>query len=144
MRLLAIIVTAVLILLLWAGCTSRGQATHPLTIEVVSSDGVPLSGVRVTMREVMTGRTARGICNEQGQCRMSTFSTDDGVVQGTHEVALTEVVVPRDETASNAVSSGMPSQPRIAWRYASFDRSGIVLEVTPDSERFVTIRLERD
>ena len=144
MRLLAIIVTAVLILLLWAGCTGRGQATHPLTIEVVSSDGVPLSGIRVTTREVVTGRTARGVCNEHGQCRMSTFSSDDGVVLGTHEVALTEVVVPRDETALNAVSSGMPGQPRIAWRYASFDRSGIVLEVTPDFERFVTLRLERE
>lgn len=140
MRLFAIIVTAVLILLLWAGCETGRRGTGPLTIEVISVDGVPLTGIRVTMRDVATGRTARGVCDQHGQCQMGTFTANDGVVFGTHQVALSNVVVPRDEITTNTV----PNRPRIAWRYASFDRSGIVLEVTPASERLVTIRVERE
>ncbi len=88
----------VLVFLPATGCHKAGTAPTLKVTATVTYNGKPIEGVNVTFFPE-AGRPGTGTTDASGKCIPSTFRPNDGVVPGTHAVAITPV------------SSGAPTPP---------------------------------
>ena len=132
---------AVCLLLTVSGCGGGGDrpAVTPVS-GTVKFKGVPQSGAIVTFSTANSPRTAVGICNANGEFKLTTFDTDDGAIPGSHLVTIVnkpsaEAVPLSPEQYLKAVESGKGKIPRmdiddkIPAKYGEAGESGLKRDV---------------
>jgi predicted small lipoprotein YifL len=110
------------------GCGKKGPALIPVS-GVVALDGKPLPNVAVWLEQQKGMNPGTGTSDEAGRFEIATHKLGKGVTPGQHRVL---------------VHSGVSESPsKTTWmapkEYASFDTSGLSVEVTPKQN---TITLE--
>lgn len=121
-------------LLLVAGC--GGSATVPVAGKVVFQDGSPateLAGYLVNLDSQELQLSANGVVQPDGSFAVGTHDVDDGALPGRYKVALTPPEPPLDGPAPPAV---------IDPKYSDFNKSGLEVEITPDSPQ-VTLTVQK-
>jgi hypothetical protein len=113
------------------GC-SDGRPTRIPVSGTVLVDGKPLT--QGNIKFVPTGaRPSAGKLDENGRFTMACYDGDDGVIPGTHRVAVS--------------ASKIIGESKIQWfapkKYADFRTSGLTFEITEPTEN-LTINLTWD
>ena len=102
-----------------AGCKASGLAAYPASGRVVFSDKSPLTSGNIEFApvegEIRT--SARGMIEEDGSFRLSTFGEADGALAGRHRV----LIIPGRQRGER------PGTQRrtLHGKYQSFDTSGL-------------------
>ena len=115
----------------FCGCGSGDKLkTYHVTGKVTFADGKPLAGGLVTFQSVEHKVSACGVIESDGTCRLGTYQTDDGVVAGRHQVAISAPI--RRPIAKSALDERMPANLRkIDPKYKNPGTSGLEFNVTP-------------
>ncbi|MCS7305241.1 MAG: hypothetical protein NZ602_09075 [Thermoguttaceae bacterium] len=126
----------------FAGC--GGPTLCQVQGKIVYSDGAPandLEGYTITFDSVdqaatseKPGVSASGVVQADGSFRVGTYQPGDGAVPGRHRVAITPPV---------SLADGATPPPRIPLKYASFQTSGLEVELKPGLNP-VTLTVERN
>lgn len=120
-------------LALLVGC---GNKTYPVEGQVVFEDGSPakdLAGYYIMFQSEDQTGGANGLIHADGSFSVGTFNDGDGALRGKQRVAI----------APPAPEVHKPRLPvHLSDRYASFDTSGLEVEIKPQSNR-LTIQVER-
>lgn len=129
------------VLLAAAGCGGGGPAKVPVRGQVLR-DNKPLQYGNVMFQPVAGGPMARGRIQPDGTFVLTTTNEGDGVLPGRCRVRITAFEGQR-AGASDPMKEEMPlGQSAIAERYQSFGASQIVIDVSPEMEQPVIIRLD--
>lgn len=105
-----------------AGCSKK---THPVEGLVVYQDGTPakeLAGWGITFEVKEPKVSPSGTIAADGKFTVGTYQDNDGAPTGTHRVAITPPQMLND--------APRPAQV-IGKKYASFDTSGLTVEIVP-------------
>lgn len=141
-----------LALLLVAGCGgSGGEPPEPVykVSGVVMFKGNPVVGADITFMNTEKNRSAFGKTDDQGEYRLTTFSSNDGAVEGKSVVTISKFVSaappePVADIESEAyVPPGYGPEPEdpndtksdIPQKYASQETSGLVAVVGTGENR---------
>jgi len=125
-----------------AGCSEQKMADVAGRIVYAEDDAVAadLAGFRVSFFCFFEGDdgkkkriTATGLVQEDATFTLSTYEAGDGVVLGTHQVAVTPPVLFGDNVKL--------SKPIIDPRFSRPDQSGLTAEVDDDTE--VVLKVQR-
>ena len=109
-----------------AGCQPSGPTAYPASGRVVFSDKSPLTSGNIEFApvegEIRT--SARGMIEEDGSFRLSTFSEADGALAGRHRV----LIIPGRQRGER------PGTERrtLHGKYQSFDTSGLEATISTD------------
>ena len=118
------------------GC-SGGQPTYHASGRVTFSDGQPLEGGVVEFRSLdsQPSVSARGFIQADGTFQLTTFLTDDGAVEGKHQV----LVSPKRPGSVTDRRMGARRDPVVAEfkpiiddKFQRFETSGLTFTVTRD------------
>src|SRR5690606_5861700 len=60
----------------------------------VTYQGQPVSGADITFHHESTDRSAFGRTNDEGEYKLTTFSSNDGAVEGKHGVTIVKFQAP--------------------------------------------------
>jgi len=124
------------------GCSGQKMAdvTGRIIYEQDETPATDLEGFRVSFlhsSEEIDGKsnrtTATGLVRKDGTFTMSTFEMEDGVVLGTHQIAITPPVIYGD--------AARPKEPIIDPRYSRPEQSGLTAVVEGDTE--VVLKVQR-
>ncbi|MEX2168416.1 MAG: carboxypeptidase regulatory-like domain-containing protein [Pirellulales bacterium] len=122
-------------MLLSVGC---GRPSHQLDTAPVSGkvtlDGQPLPSGYVVVTTTK-GRMASGKIRSDGTFDLTTYNEGDGAQVGSHPVVVNEL--PPDEFSPVPKEQRVP----IPARYQSAGTSGLMVEVKPDEENYLELRL---
>jgi len=127
------------------GCSSQlptgAEPVYPVT-GVVSREGQPVAGADVTFYSAEKNRSAFGRTNDKGQYKLTTFSSNDGAVEGSHVVTIVKLALPPESTPAadleteayvppGAGESTQPKAPKseLPERYADQATSGLTATV---------------
>jgi hypothetical protein len=127
-----------LLLVLIAGCGSRGPDLHAVTGRVVFGDGRPVSSGVIEFAPPDGGPTARGRIGTDGRFTLTTGDRP-GAVAGQHRVAVVQAVI-----AEGAVGhSGRHHAASVVHpRFATFATSGLTRDVAAGSANDFVIEVE--
>jgi hypothetical protein len=117
--------------------TSCGGSTAPVNGRVKfkdASDVAVLAGYEVAFEPGEGKTSAVGHIGPDGTFKLSTFGADDGAVPGRYRVAITP--------PTSADPDKPPQKPQLPAKYASFDTSGLTVEVKP-GRNDVELELDR-
>lgn len=133
--------------LLVVGCgeaTQPPEAVFPVT-GVITFQGAPVVGADVTFHNEDKKRSAFGRTNDKGEYKLTTFSANDGAVEGRavltivkHEEATAPTNVADTESAEYMPPEMMPPvkpkkvKPILPPRYSSTSTSGLMANVTKE------------
>lgn len=130
------------IILAVAGCGGKGETVVPVEGSV-EYKGKPVVGAAVTFQPEH-GKSATGTTDENGRFVLTTYSTGDGAVVGTHKVTIVPINAPSEDKYDPESSAGkldevnepiqgddaapVKSTP-IPTKYADPDQSGLTAEI---------------
>ena len=127
------------------GCGKKGIPTYEVhgTFKYRGTDET-LPGTRVELRpENPIDQEHRvstiGTVQEDGTILFTTFQSDDGAIEGKHQVMLIEPPLPEGWDMD---TQGPPPR-KIPRKYKSFASSGLIIDVTPDGENRLDIKIEK-
>lgn len=105
------------------GCNS---GRYPVTGRVTYDDGSPVTGGTVIAETNIDGKVValQGNIESDGSFRMGGAAPGDGAQPGSYRVLITSPTLSDAEKAQG-------KRPALGGKYASFDSSGITLEVKP-------------
>lgn len=108
------------------GCQKGPVPTYPVTGEVVFAEGTPLPGgnIELAPRAGEVKASARGVIEEDGAFRLSTFIEGDGAVAGEHAV----LIIPARQRGERPGASNT----ELAGKYQDFATSGLTAVVKPE------------
>ncbi|MBI3461537.1 MAG: carboxypeptidase regulatory-like domain-containing protein [Planctomycetes bacterium] len=137
---------ALMLLVHMAGCGPSGPAMEPVT-GVVSYNGRPVAGARITFVAPNSPRVAVGTTNEAGEFTLSTMSDGDGAVVGKHQVSITSFTPEAIARMSNAQQEALGRGQKVEGsslptRYASFETSGLSANVEAGGENHFKFDLD--
>lgn len=142
-----------------AGCGGGGAGAPPADVYPVTGKitfkGEPLPGADVAFINADAGRTAFGRTNGNGEYQLTTFSANDGAVEGKAVVTISKTVVQPPTTPEADIESeayvppgiGQPATPQpqetagIPVGYADQATSGLVAVVSKDGPNVVNFEL---
>jgi hypothetical protein len=122
------------LLALACGCNSGRQT---VTGKVTYEDGTPVTAGTVVAEATIDGKIVgiQGNIESDGTFRMGGASPGDGALPGTYGVLIQAPSLSDFEKAQG-------KKPALGGKYASFDSSGITLEVKPGTNE-LPIKVER-
>lgn len=126
-----------LTLFLLAGLAGCGGRLRPVEGQVVFKDGQPLAGGLVVFDRIEPAEprlSARGNLGPDGKFRLSTYTQDDGALEGRYRVAVAPPL-PEDARDIGRVQV-------LHRRYESVETSGLEFQVTGGKNEF-RITVER-
>ena len=100
------------------GC-GDGRDLQPVSGRVLGTDGVPLGRLQIVFEPIDGSHSSMGVSDSQGEFELSTFFAADGAPAGEYRVAVVELPEDPDN----------PPPPRISFRYASLETSGLQFRV---------------
>lgn len=129
--------TSILCMLALMGCSgsSGPAANRPKTVAAsgtVSQKGRPLSLVLVMCRPEVGDVACSGMSDEEGRFVLSAFNPTPGAVPGKYKVSVLSSQQPQEHAEDVIVDRKIKPQrqaPPLPLKYASFDTSGLTLEV---------------
>lgn len=142
-----------------AGCGDSGGRTgsdpvYPVS-GVITYKGKPVTGADVTFFNAEKNRSAFGKTNEKGEYKLTTFSSNDGAVEGEHKVAVLKYEQPSATTpAANTESSayvppalGESTEPKppksdLPEKYGNQETSGVTATVKAEGANVINLDLE--
>ena len=131
---------SVLLLLLTVvpACGPSGPRPVPVS-GTVTVDGQPMAGASVMFMPQSTGQPGVGVTDEAGKFRLTTGSSQEGVLPGAYKVTVTLYKVTGFVTDKDGLSGGIaPEGIREQWlipqRYSSPQTSGLTAEVRDGME----------
>jgi hypothetical protein len=118
-----------------SGCGGRGDRlpTYRADGIVKFPDGRPLAG-GIVLCESPHGLAARAVIESDGTFRLGTYDKGDGAVEGKHRATVQPA-----SSGESASAGGAPPRPAMDDRFKDFERSGIVLEVSPSGRNHFEI-----
>jgi hypothetical protein len=122
------------LVLVFAGCGSSGDREKVVPVSgVVTYQGKPLEGYRVTFMPTDGRRPAIGLTDAEGKFALGTNEVGDGAVVGTHKVAFVwappVIGEPGQETVTDNPANLPKPKTRIPDKYTDPEKSGITQEV---------------
>lgn len=107
-----------------SGCGINGIKTYPVRGQVVFSDDSPVKFGRIEFYHPEHDLNSRGAIQPDGSFVLGTYSNEDGAPAGTHDVAITQLIM-------SGQAGGTPHEHgrHINSRYHDYDTSGITLTV---------------
>ncbi|MEQ9406171.1 MAG: hypothetical protein RIK87_00535 [Fuerstiella sp.] len=140
-----------------AGCGSGAappEPTYPVS-GVVTFKGQPVVGADITFFNAEKKRSAFGRSNNNGEYKLTTFSSNDGAVDGKSAVIIMKYAPPPADIVQPDVDSEdyqppgigqdtMPAKPKsdIPERYADQATSGLIAVVSAETENVINFDLE--
>jgi hypothetical protein len=124
-----------------AGCGGDRVERIPLRGQVLYQ-GEPLKFGQVMFQPLGGGDIARGEIQSDGSFVLTSKKEGDGVQVGTCRVRVTAYEAQRGEAADPAKMEMPMGQSAIPEKYQSFGASEVVVEVTPEMEQPVIVRLQ--
>src|SRR5262245_18285450 len=106
--------------------TGCGGSTTPVNGRVKFKDARHVSllaGDEVAFEPGEGKTSAVGHIGPDGSFKLSTFGADDGAIPGSYRVAITPPTSPDPDKP--------PQKPQLPPMYASFDTSGLTVEIKP-------------
>ena len=153
-NLLFVVVTGIVAV----GCGSQNRTgSHPVypVSGLISYRGKPVVRAEVTFYCADKNRSAFGKTNNKGEYKLTTFSANDGAVEGQHVVAVVKLEAPPESTpAADTQSqayvppgfgeSTSPQAPKseLPEKYASQATSGLTATITMDGPNQVNLDLQ--
>ncbi len=141
-RYLTIVTIAIMSFAMWTGCGKSTPPTFPVVGKVVYSDGKPFAGGYIELCPLggEYRATARGEIQQDGSFELSTFSKNDGAIEGDHAVLVIPPIPERQ--------SGQPLprdvEQSIDPRFGQFGTSGLRITVASDpTKNEVVLRVGR-
>ncbi|WP_145368179.1 carboxypeptidase-like regulatory domain-containing protein [Maioricimonas rarisocia] len=140
------------------GCTSESRETpvpvYPVT-GVVTLNGEPVVGADVTFYNADAARSAFGRTDDEGRYQLSTFSSNDGAVDGRHIVTIVKVDAPAADAAPvasieseayvppGAGASTTPAKPKstLPEKFSSQQTSGLTAIVNAEGDNEIDFEL---
>jgi len=123
-----------LVAIVLAGCSPSYQKETAPVRGTVTLDGKPISAGGVSFRPV-AGRGAGGQISADGGYTLGTYSKTDGAIVGKHKVAISPPEYGEEVTNLPAGSVKIPQ------RYHNSESSGLEVEVKPDQENVIDLKL---
>ena len=140
------------------GCGSDGgeppEKTYPVS-GTITLNGKPIVGADVTFINDESDRSAFGRTNDQGEYQLTTFSSNDGAVEGKHAVTIVKFEAPPKQSKVADINSEAyvppgfnestdPVKPEssIPDKYASQETSGLIAVVNKEGENKIDFKLE--
>lgn len=119
----------------FVGCTPPEEKTFPVSGLVRFPDDSVLTNGSVEFEIV--GRdppiTATGLIAADGTFTLGTKTLSDGAFAGKHRVAI----IADYQISTGAERPGLIPESKLPEKYATFDRSGLVLEVLPENNQII-------
>jgi len=123
---------------------------------VITFKGKPVVGADVTFFNAEKKRSSFGRTNDQGEYTLTTFSANDGAVEGKATLAIMKVVAPPVSAVAEApieseayqppipgrVEKVQKVKPEIPERYQSQQTSGLVAMISKDGPNQLNFDLE--
>ncbi|TWT92610.1 hypothetical protein [Neorhodopirellula pilleata] len=117
------------------GCRPSSERTYPVSGLVRFPDGQVLREGSVEFEII--GRnppiTATGVIAPDGTFTLGTYELDDGAFAGKHRVAI----IADPMIGTGAERPGLIPESPLPPKYATFDNSGIILEVLPEDNQII-------
>ena len=127
---------------------------YPVT-GIITLRGKPVASADVTFFNAEKNRSAFGKTNDKGEFKLTTFSANDGAVEGQHVVTVIKLEMPPEATSGAAVESEayvppgrgesttpVPPKSELPEKYADQATSGLTATVKTDGPNVVNIDLE--
>ncbi|MBA3481748.1 MAG: hypothetical protein H0T51_08030 [Pirellulales bacterium] len=124
--------------------------TYPVEGRVTFADGQPLPGGTVEFQPVAQRdeseaekgsppdvASSRGVIQEDGTYKISTFKPEDGATEGKHRVLVIPGLPP------GPINPMSPAKPVIHHRFQRFETSGLEFTVKPDGPNKFDIAVDR-
>lgn len=143
----------------FAGCGDAGpKVPRPPVYPVhgvVKYNGEPVVGADVTFTSETANRSAFGRTDENGVYHLTTFSGNDGAVEGKQTVLIVKTLVATSTTQSPSIDSpdyvppGYETEPVAAEepkaiipaKYAKAETSGLLAVVNPENDNEIDFNL---
>lgn len=137
------------------GCGSSNSPPAPVypVTGVVTYNGSPVVGADITFFNRDAGRSSFGRTNEKGEYQLTTFSSNDGAVEGKSVVTIMKFETPPPTQVIPVESaeyeppglgqSSMPPRPKSSFpeKYGDAETSGLVAVVNADASNQVDFNL---
>lgn len=140
------------------GCGSEARKgadpVYPVT-GVITYRGKPVVQADVTFFNAEKNRSAFGKTNDKGEYKLTTFSSNDGAVEGPHVVTIVKLEMPPETAPAAAVESenyvppgfGESTEPKppksdLPEKYADQTTSGLTATVKTDGPNAINFDLE--
>jgi hypothetical protein len=140
------------------GCSSQDRTgsdpVYPVT-GVITYRGKPVVQGDVTFFNAEKNRSAFGKTNDKGEYKLTTFTLNDGAVEGQHVVTVMKLETPMETAPAAALESeayvppgvGQSTQPKppksdLPEKYANQSTSGLTATVKADGPNVVNLDLE--
>ncbi len=140
------------------GCGGRDNTNRPPVFKVkgkVTYKGQPVVGADVTFTSETANRSAFGRTDDSGVYQLTTFSGNDGAIEGKQSVMITKSVVsaPPVPEASTESADYIPpgygpappaAKPKdeIPAKYGNKETSGLIAVVNPDPNNVIDFELK--
>ena len=129
------LITAVILV----GCGESRPDTWKVRGRVVFSDGEPVKFGTVELESLKHPFNARGRIGDNGHFVLSTFESGDGAVGGRHRAIVVQLMVLDDPTIKHKKDHGAS----VAQRYSMYSESGLFVDVEPNDDNEIELRVER-
>jgi hypothetical protein len=130
------------------GCSSSyapqaEQAASVPAAGLMTWQGQPLAGFRITLHPADNQRPAAGVSDSEGRFVLGTNSPDDGAVVGTHKVSVIWEQ-PVDDGLGAAPADPVAQKPPVDLpaKFASPETSGLTLEVPSGGSSTLQLTLQ--
>jgi len=141
-----------LCLLLTSSCSQqkdKWKAARPDVVKakvIVLLDESPLEEAKVFLNSADGKNGAFAQTDGNGQGQLTTFSNNDGAVEGTHQVRITKETAIVHQTDKIDDSTGEPivrveHQSHLPKKYASFDTSGLSATISKEGSNEITLKI---
>lgn len=130
-----------LLLTICIGCSDRPQ-TYPIQGHAQFSDGTPVQFGEIETFQGDQKLNARGTINKDGSFQLGTFSADDGVLAGKHQVVITQFSATplsgnvRFDTIEHDHGHQMDQ------KYRSYKTSPLTFEIIPGETKDITLTID--
>ena len=111
-------------------CDSGRIPTFATSGKVTFKDGQPVQFGSIEFYNQEHDVSARGTINSDGTYQLSTFRPNDGAVEGTHQVLITQILMPKPVVSEGATAEREYQHGRhIDKSYSSFSTSNLQCQV---------------
>jgi hypothetical protein len=147
LMLVALIAMVVSMFVVVCGCgSSEPTATIVPTVPasgVVTYQGKPLAGHRITFYPVGDERPASGVTDDQGRFVLGTNGEDDGAVVGIHKVTIVPESLAGTVEPGKEVPGMMPVPPSpLPPKYSDVKTSELTVTIPEGGTREIEVKLE--